>query len=108
MKRISIVLLALMACKKQEPVPDKTEVYIQKCSNWEGIWFCFAGDSIMKDSVVLEVDTYGIKNNKSFVQYKCSASDLNPLFWHYCPYQETSDDIHIVYKGKNMYFRYFH
>lgn len=96
------LLLILLSCEKISYTQKQPEII--KCSNWEGTWFCFDGDSIIKDSIVIEVKEYG----NGFVQYKCNVSELNSLLWHYCPYKATSDDIHIVYKGKNMYFRYFH
>ncbi len=110
MKKLIIVLGVLCSCKKEpiysEQYPPAPELI--KCSDWTGMWFNFDGDTIMKDSIVIEVKSHGFKNGKSCVWYKCNVPELDSVLWHYCPYKWTSDDIHIVYKGKNMYFRYFH
>ncbi|HRG36921.1 MAG TPA: hypothetical protein PK289_00155 [Bacteroidia bacterium] len=109
MKKLIIGLIALYSCKKEQnysgqlPPPK-----LIKCSDWTGVWFNFDGDTIIKDSIVIEIKEHGFKNGKSYVQYKCNMPELDSVLWHYCPYKWTSDDIHIVYKGKNMYFRYFH
>ena len=106
MKKLAIILIALCSCKKNDN--HSLDQKLIKCSDWTGTWFNFAGDTIMKDSIVIEVKEYGFKNDKSYVQYKCNVPELDSVLWHYCPYKWTSDDIHIVYKDKNMYFRYFH
>lgn len=100
------LLLILLSCEKITYSQQQPELI--KCSDWSGMWFSFDGDTIMKDSIIIEVKDYGFKNGKSYVQYKCNVPELDSVLWHYCPYKWTSDDIHIVYKGKNMYFRYFH
>lgn len=110
---LSLLITILFTCcnkSKKENILIATQLNPIHCTNWVGMWFCFEGDSIMKDSIVITVKNYGFKNDKSFVQYECNVSELDSLLWHYCPIQKElyTDDIHLVYKGKNMYFRYYH
>ena len=102
MKKLAVILIGLYSCSKS--TNHSPEPKLAKCTNWVGTWFCFDGDSIMKDSLVIEVKEW----TQGYVQYKCNVSELDSLLKHPCPYKATSDDIHIVYKGKNMYFRYVH
>ena len=110
---LSLILLVLIiSCNKKKSNPnvliqDKQPELI-KCDNLVGIWFCMNVDTIIKDSLVLEVDYYGFKNDKSYVQYKSNMPEFYSLLWHYCPYKSGEDDFHITYKNKYLTFRYFH
>lgn len=114
MKKLTFLLLTtlLISCDKQPIIKSDNiikNIDTIKCSNLIGTWFCTNYDTIIKDSIVLEVDYYGIRDNKSYVQYKCNIQEFDTLLWHYCPYDfPWDDDLHIVYNNKELVFRYFH
>lgn len=112
MKKLIIILLIItfISCDKKESKNIITNDYltITKCSPLVGIWFCLNVDTIIKDSIVIEVDYYGFRNNESYVQYKCNIQEFDTLLWHYCPYKAMDDDIHFTYNNRDLTFRYYH